>query len=260
MDLVDDDRVHGPEDASRLGGEQQVERFGGGDEDVRRVRGDGVAIFGRRIAAARGDADVRCGPPELFACAGDAVQWRFEVPGHVHGEGLQWGDVEDAHAAGVAGFGASRLTIPSRRSRQPPPAGAGIGTVVRMRRVGAGVGIGTGGHEPVDGEEEGGECLAGAGGRYDQHVAAGSDGRPRLALCLGRLIEGALEPDPCGFGERRQSFAHMFNYRRCVRQVLHERRVARNDDLRITAPAPTPEESIRVPGYVMRAYGAASRA
>ena len=59
VDLVDDDVLDAAEDLARLAREQQVERFGGRDEDVRRPPGDLAAVLGRRVAGPARDRDVR---------------------------------------------------------------------------------------------------------------------------------------------------------------------------------------------------------
>ena len=89
--------------------------------------------------------------------AADPSQWRAQVLLDVVRERLQRRDVHEP--------GALLLT--------------------RRRRLG---------HEAVECPQEGGECLAGAGGRRDQRVLAGRDRRPRLGLCRRRLREGPREP------------------------------------------------------------------
>ena len=52
--------------------------------------------------------------------------------------------------------------------------------------------------QAVDGDEEGGERLAGAGGGGDQRVAAGDDLGPAERLSVGGRAELALEPGADG--------------------------------------------------------------
>jgi hypothetical protein len=60
MDLVDDDRANATEVFPALaGGEEDVERFGGGDEDVWRVAEHGGTLFGEGVAGADAGADLR---------------------------------------------------------------------------------------------------------------------------------------------------------------------------------------------------------
>ena len=47
VDLVDDDVLDAAQDLAGRAGQHQVERFGGRDEDVRRVAGDLAAVLGR---------------------------------------------------------------------------------------------------------------------------------------------------------------------------------------------------------------------
>ena len=49
-------------------------------------------------------------------------------------------------------------------------------------------------HEPIDGTEEGGERLAGAGRRGNQHVAASLDRGPGVGLCRRGRGEALVEP------------------------------------------------------------------
>ncbi len=60
VDFVDDDGADAGEiGAGLLGGEQDVERLGRGDEDVRRLLEHGAALGGERVAGADGGADRR---------------------------------------------------------------------------------------------------------------------------------------------------------------------------------------------------------
>ena len=58
--------------------------------------------------------------------------------------------------------------------------------------------------ERVEAPQEGGERLAAARRRGDEHVVAGRDRRPCLRLRRGGRLERALEPVADGGGERRQ--------------------------------------------------------
>jgi hypothetical protein len=70
------------------------------------------------------------------------------------------------------------------------------------------------GHEPVERPEEGGQRLARAGRRRDEHVLAAGDRGPRLRLGRGRALEGAREPVTDLRGERCE---------RIGSQATHER-------------------------------------
>ncbi len=89
VDLIDDHGVHRTEHVARLGGEDEIQRLGGGDEDVGRVSHHCGALALRRVAGPDGDGHVvRTDPPQ-----GDA-----EVALDVVGERLQRADVDDPRA------------------------------------------------------------------------------------------------------------------------------------------------------------------
>src|SRR3972149_4758188 len=59
VDLVHDDRLRRLEEAAApLGGEEDVQRLWGGDQDVRRVAQHLISLARRRVPGAHGDADV----------------------------------------------------------------------------------------------------------------------------------------------------------------------------------------------------------
>ena len=63
VDLVDDDGAHRAQHlAAALGGEQQVERLGRGDQDVRRLAQHGRALGRGRVAGADRGRDARRRP------------------------------------------------------------------------------------------------------------------------------------------------------------------------------------------------------
>ena len=168
MDLVDDDVLDATEDVARLAREQQIERFRGRDEDVRRAPGEIPTILGRRVAGPARDADVRSGLAEAGGSQADAGQRGAKVALDVVRQGLERRDVEDANGSGLG-----------RRPR-------------RGRR----------GSESIERPEERRECLAAAGRGMDQRVMAGRDGGPTFSLGLRRRLEGRLEPGPDGRPER----------------------------------------------------------
>jgi hypothetical protein len=62
VDLIDDDRPHRAQHLARpLGGEDQVERFGRGDEDMRRLFHHRLAVGLGRVACAEQRADFAVG-------------------------------------------------------------------------------------------------------------------------------------------------------------------------------------------------------
>src|SRR5215212_2879126 len=99
MDLVNDDRLDAAEDFPGVRSRQQVERLGGGDEDVRRVAAEAGALGLRGVAGARGDL----GDHEFVTARGgyvrDAGQRRAEVALDVDSQGLERRDVNDPAAA-----------------------------------------------------------------------------------------------------------------------------------------------------------------
>ncbi len=149
VDLVDDHRLDPAEHLARLRGEDQVQRLGRRDEDVRRRAAHGGALALRRVAGADRDGDV----------GADPAQRRAQVAVDVIGERLQRRDVD-----------------------QP-----------RVRR-----GLT---RQPVEPPQEGGQRLAAARGRGDEHVLAGGDRGPRLLLRGRRGFERTLEPVTDGRSE-----------------------------------------------------------
>jgi len=115
------------------------------------------------IAGADGDFGEVEVRSEAFRVAGDADQGRAEVAFDVHRQGLERGDVEDAAAL----------------------------FLVRDRRE----------HQVVDGGQEGGEGLAGAGGRKDEAGLPALNGGPGQLLGSGGLLEGGGEPGARGLVE-----------------------------------------------------------
>ena len=140
------------------GGEEDVEGFGRGDEDVRRVAEHGGALFGEGVAGADAGADFG---GEIAACRGRgcwiSASGPFEVLLDVVGEGFEGRDVDDLRAGReVAGDGFAE--------------------------------------ELVDADEKCGESFSGAGGGGDEGGVAGEDGGPAVLLGLGGGAEFGEEP------------------------------------------------------------------
>src|ERR1019366_6981343 len=158
VDFVDDDGADVAEMfAGFAGGEQQVERLGRGDEDVRRVAQHARALQRERIAGADGGADGRA---EVAASRSQLLNFgerAVEVFLHVVREGFERGDVDDLRGG---------------RER------AGNGQA----------------QELVYGDEKGGQRFAGAGGRGDERGFAAQDGGPALLLRFGGGAEFGEEP------------------------------------------------------------------
>ena len=85
VDLVDDHRLDPGEDLAHVGGEHQVERLGGGDEDVGRGFRHRPPFFLRGVAGAQADRDL----------GADPAQRRPQVALDVVGERFQRRDVDE---------------------------------------------------------------------------------------------------------------------------------------------------------------------
>lgn len=158
MDLVDDEgarRAQHP--AGALRGQQDVQGFGSGDEDVGRLAAHLLPLPGGGVTGADSDVDGRERDPLLFGEVRDFLEREFEVPVDVVAESLQRGDVDRV------GFGGESVI--------------------------------TGGtHESIEAEQEGRERLAGTGGSADEGIPAGRDFGPAADLGFGRLAEPSGEP------------------------------------------------------------------
>ena len=156
-----------PRSASRAcGGQDQVERLGRRDQDVRRVLPEGPPLVGRRVAGAHPDPDVRLGQAQSLG-----RQRRGRASGARRLRSTSW-------TRALSGETYSTRSAAERLGR---------------RRLG---------HQPVQAPQERGERLAGAGGRADQRVLAGRDRRPALGLGRRRGAERAAEPRPGGGAEQ----------------------------------------------------------
>jgi hypothetical protein len=158
VDLVDDHLLAAGEDRpAARGGQQQVQGFGGGDQQVRRLADHAGALARARVARAHGAADRREGQAQRGGGGLDAAQRGLQVALDVGAERLERRDVDDLHALLEA-----VLERPT--------------------------------DERVDAGEEGREGLARAGRGHDQGVLAAADRRPAAALGLGRAGEALREP------------------------------------------------------------------
>ena len=118
VDLVDDHRLDRGEDLAGARGEHQVERLGGGDQDVGRRFAHRPALGLAGVAGPQADRDLGADPP----------QRRPQVALDVVGERLQRRDVDDPHARRRAPASRASRSIPQRKpaSVLPEPVGAQI--------------------------------------------------------------------------------------------------------------------------------------
>ena len=117
--FIHDNGINGGKYPSRLGGEQQEQRFWRGYEDIRRMADDSAPFLRRGVAASYAHADFRRWQSHRLALSGDASQWRLEVLGHIHAQSLQWRNIQDLDAADGFTF----LGIAIGFSRAVPTAG-----------------------------------------------------------------------------------------------------------------------------------------
>ena len=105
MDLVDDDGARGPQHvAAALGGKEQVQRLGRGDQNVRRGPKHRGPLGGRRIAGAHRGRDV--GRPKAlgFRQAADLPARLGQILVDVRAQGLERGDVQHLDFVGQRSF------------------------------------------------------------------------------------------------------------------------------------------------------------
>ena len=172
VDLVHDHRAHRAEHRTRvLGREDEIQRLGSRDEDVRRTLRHRLAVGLRRIARANERADLHVRQAQLLQRAADLGERLGEVLLNVVRERLEGRDV---HHLGL---------VPQ-------------GAVQPLTKQG------------IDRGEERRERLPRARGGRDQRVPAGLNDRPGATLRLGRIAEPRLEPardDGMEAGERHHT-------------------------------------------------------
>ena len=96
MDLVDDHRSHpGEGKPAAFGGQVQVETFGRGHQDGGRFFHHGGAGARSRVASAYRDGDRRNFQAELLGFTRYLSQRPLEVLLDVHGQRLEWRNVDD---------------------------------------------------------------------------------------------------------------------------------------------------------------------
>ena len=96
VNLVDNQRSRGfQHPTSTFAGQQDVERFGSGDDDVWRALRHRGAFRSRSIARAHKRADVHFGQSEFFQFCLDSFEWNLEISLHVVAESFERRDVYD---------------------------------------------------------------------------------------------------------------------------------------------------------------------
>ena len=158
VDLVDDHHARRPQHlAAALGGEQQVERLGRRDQNVRRRTQHRRALGLRRVSRPHGRRDARRGQAGLFRKLTDAAARLAEVLDDVGAQRLERRYVDDPDL--IRQWAAKSF----------------------LKQV-------------VERSEECGERLAGSGWRRDERMAAAADFSPAATLGRRRLAERLGEP------------------------------------------------------------------
>ena len=99
VNFVDDDRLHAAEMFPALPcGEKDVERFGCGDEDVRRVPQHRGALFGKRVSGPNSGANLGAQITSLHGQALNLSERTIKIFLHIIREGLKWTDIDDLRA------------------------------------------------------------------------------------------------------------------------------------------------------------------
>src|SRR5260370_36644608 len=91
MDLIDDEPPDRREDPPRCTGEDEVERLGGGDEDVRRVALHRATYLGRRVAGADGGSDIRRDGAGRLDLVAETDECRAKVAGPARARAFRGG-------------------------------------------------------------------------------------------------------------------------------------------------------------------------
>ncbi len=158
VDLVDDHRPHGAQHLpAAIRGQEEIERLGGRDENVRRMPQHRGPRRRGRISRANGSGDARCGKSSLFGELPDPPPRFRKVLVDVGAERFQRRHVNDAD-------------------------------LVRERTCEAFL------EEVVDRRQERRERLAGSGRCGNQRVASFRNGRPAARLRRSRLADLCGKP------------------------------------------------------------------
>ena len=158
MNLVDDDVAHGLQHLpAGTAGEQDIEGFRGGDQDMGRYPPHALALRLGGIAGPHQGADIHFRQSLRLHNVPDALQRPLQVLLNVVGQGLQWGDIQDIRFIGQ-------------------PAGQCFP------------------HQVVNRRKERGQGLAAAGRRRDQGVIALFYCRPGIFLHRRRSGKFTVKP------------------------------------------------------------------
>ena len=153
VDFVHDDGLDIAQNRAALfRGQQDVERLGRGDQNVRRPLQHRPPLVHQRVAGADGGANLRHQQSALARHLQNLAERDFEILLDVVAQRLQRRDVENFSA--VVQIAGQRLA-----------------------------------HQAINAGKKCSQRFAGAGGRGDQRGASGEDMRPALLLRLGRRAE-----------------------------------------------------------------------
>ncbi len=145
VDLIDDDPAHAAERLPRLRGQDQIERLGRRDQDVRWLLAEGSTLLCRSVAGAHAHPDVGLARvPRRSAASPMPASGRAQVAIDVVHQRFE------------------------RRHIEHPQS---------LERVARGVGFG---EQSIETPQECGQGLARAGRGADERVVACRDGRPAL--------------------------------------------------------------------------------
>ena len=158
VNFIDNHRFHIAQDgAALLRRQQNVERLGRGDENVRRPLQHQAPVFHQRVARANRGANLRHQQAAIGRHLQNFPERHFEIFLNVVAEGLEGRNVENFGA--VAQLASQRFA-----------------------------------DETVNTGQKSGQRFARSGGSRDQRSMAGKDVRPTLLLRFGRRREARREP------------------------------------------------------------------
>ena len=101
VDLIDDHGAHGAQHLARsFRGQQNEQRFRGGDQNVRRFFAHALAVRGRRIAGANGGSDGRERHAAQRGELRDLGERRFQIALHIVRKRFQRRNVDDVRFRG----------------------------------------------------------------------------------------------------------------------------------------------------------------